>query len=598
MGRATGIRANRRDVSVLVGNAARSVELEVRLELLESRQLLSAALFQINPSVAVKHASAGSTYSASTDGYSPSQIRTAYGFNNINFGGVAGDGSGQTIAIVDAYNDPNIKADLAVFDSQFGIAAPPSFSVVSQTGSNKLPSSDAGWAQETSLDVEWAHAIAPGANILLVESKDDSLPDLVKGVNYARSVAGVSVVSMSWGSSEFSGQTSYDKFFTTPTGHAGVTFVAAAGDDGAEGGAEWPASSPNVISVGGTTLNLTSSGAITSETVWSDTAGGTSTIERVPGYQSSLGVSGRTTADVAYDADPDTGFATYDSLSYEGESGWSETGGTSAGTPQWAALIAIGDQGRATKGYASLDGATGTLPAIYNVYANASSYAADFNDITSGSNASSDGGGGDFGGRGHGGGSGSGNGGGYGGGGGWHHHRGGFGGFPFEQQPDALHASNAATTSTVSMNSAAVGYDVPTGVGTPKAAGFIASLLSAGIAHSSKAKAAVKAEHSIKLHPDDRTDAPATQQILAPIVVNSALSSKLQPVTSAPAAIIVLPENAVAASVSRSSADVAANRTAIRTPDQSMVGFLADSGIRTAARSDSAFRKSDDDGCC
>ena len=148
--------------------------------------MLSAASIHITPSVT---AHAAATTSSSISGYTPAQIRTAYGFNNISFSGstgsVVGDGSGQTIAIVDAYNAPNIKSDLAVFDKQFGLSAPASFSIVGQTGSSRLPATDASWAQETSLDVEWAHAIAPKASILLVESKDETLGNLIKAVNYA-----------------------------------------------------------------------------------------------------------------------------------------------------------------------------------------------------------------------------------------------------------------------------------------------------------------------------------------------------------------------------------------------------------------------------
>ena len=359
--------------------------------------------------------------------------------------------------------------------------------------------------------MEWAHAIAPKAKILLVETTTDSTTNLIKGVNYARSAAGVSVVSMSWGTDEFSGQTAYDKYFTTPAGHTGVTFVSAAGDEGAEGGAEWPASSPNVLAVGGTTLTLDSSGNISSESTWSDTSGGTSSIEPTPSYQSALGVTGRTTADVSYNADPDTGFATYDSLSYEGETGWAETGGTSAGTPQWAALVAIADEGRTLKGSSNLDGATGTLPAIYNVYASATQYAADFNDITTGSDASNGGGGG---------------GGGYGGGGGWGHGHGGHGrgGYPYDVT--AASTRTTATTAAVSTNSAAAGYDVPTGVGTPKAAGLIASLVSSGAKKTSKAAVTAKVTKSSKVHrSDEELTAPVVEP--SPVIVSQSPDSHI-----------------------------------------------------------------------
>jgi hypothetical protein len=304
-------------------------------------------------------------------GYSPAQVQAAYGFNNVNFGGAKGDGTGETIAIVDAFNDPNILNDLATFDQQFGLAAPPSIRVVSQTGTSTLPASDAGWATEIALDVEWAHAIAPGANILLVEAKSAYTTDLDAALDYARNASGVVAVSCSWGGSEYSTESSEDVHFTTPAGHAGVTFTVAAGDSGT--GAEYPSSSPNVLSVGGTALYLTSTNAWSSESVWSGGGGGASLYESVPSFQSGLGLTKRGTPDVSYDADPNTGFAVYDSF---GGSGWAEVGGTSAGAPQWAALIAIADQGRALAGLGSLASAQA---AIYQLSAS------DFHDVSLGS---------------------------------------------------------------------------------------------------------------------------------------------------------------------------------------------------------------------
>lgn len=335
--------------------------------------------------------------SGTVRGYRPADIRKAYGFDQVTLpGGAAADGAGQTIAIVDAYNDPNIVADLAMFDQTFGISAPPSFSIVNQSGGTDLPRTDAGWAGEISLDVEWAHAIAPGANILLVEANSESVNDLITAVDYARHVAGVSTVSMSWGGSEFfswgtgefSSQTNLDPIFTTPSGHNGVTFVAAAGDQGAVYGVEWPASSANVVSVGGTSLNA-SAGNYVSEATWTGSTGGLSQVEPRPAYQDPVSRNAnRATPDVAYDADPNTGFAVYDSLpDSSGSSGWEEVGGTSAGAPQWAALVAIANQGRALSGLGSLDGATETLPSLYSVYptsdnADASTYFDTYNDVT------------------------------------------------------------------------------------------------------------------------------------------------------------------------------------------------------------------------
>ncbi len=246
-------------------------------------------------------------------GYSVAQITSAYLASNLSFitsvkgttTTVAGDGSGQTIAIVDAYNDPNIVSDVATFSSKFGLPVA-NLKVVSQTGTSTLPTNSTDWSEEISLDVEWAHAIAPGANILLVEAKSSSLSDLLTAVKYARNYAGVSVVSMSWGTNEFRGETSYDSYFTTPTGHTGVTFVASSGDSGSTC---WPSVSSNVLAVGGTTLTLTSSNAYSSETAWSDSGGGVSSYEALPGYQKMIGISasGRVTPDVSYDANPSTG---------------------------------------------------------------------------------------------------------------------------------------------------------------------------------------------------------------------------------------------------------------------------------------------------
>jgi subtilase family serine protease len=312
-------------------------------------------------------------------GFSPSQISQAYGFNQIAFdnGAIQGDGSGQTIAIVDAYNQPNIAGDLQTFDSAYGLPAPPSFQVVNENGGSNLPAADQSWGLEISLDVEWAHAMAPGANILLVEADSSSYSDLIAAVNYARNQPGVSVVSMSWGSSEWSGESAYDNYFTTPAGHQGVTFIASSGDNGL---VEYPSTSPNVLAVGGTQLNTDAAGDYLGETAWSGSGGGISTVESQPGYQQGLVTqtsANRGVPDVAYNASSNSPYSLYDTSSY---GGWLEVYGTSAGAPQWAALVAIADQGRALDGLGSLDGGSQTLPALYQLSAS------DFHDITSGSN--------------------------------------------------------------------------------------------------------------------------------------------------------------------------------------------------------------------
>ncbi len=373
--------------SILKKKAAKGRRL--RLECLENRRMLSAD--PITSDIVVTEPAADTSVDDSTavatplidvtpdasgtgtpSGYSPAQISQAYGFNLVS-----GNGAGTTIAIVDAYNNPNIAADLKAFDTQFGLAAPPNFTVVSQTGSTTaLPANNKGWSLEIALDVEWAHAIAPGANILLVEAKSSSLTDLMAAEDYARNAAGVVVVSNSWGASEFSTETSYDKHFTTPAGHQGVSFMVAAGDDGTP--AEYPSSSPDVLSVGGTTLKLNANGTYSSETVWSDGGGGASRYEAKPSFQANVNTGGthRGTPDVSLDADPSTGFAVYDTY---GASGWVKVGGTSASTPVWAALVAIADGSRISAGKGSL---SNVQSALYTLPSS------DFHDITKGNNGS------------------------------------------------------------------------------------------------------------------------------------------------------------------------------------------------------------------
>jgi hypothetical protein len=317
------------------------------------------------------------------------QIKHWYGFDQVKFnnGTVAGDGSGETIAIVDAYDDPNFvsstdpnfaNSSLHTFDTAFGLPDPV-FTKVNQNGGSTLPAADGGWGTEIALDVEWAHAIAPRANVLLVEANSNSTSNLLAAVDYARRQAGVVAVSMSWGSGEFGGETGYDSTFSTPAGHAGVTFVASTGDNGAP--VEWPAISPNVLGVGGTSLAVDGSGNVTGESGWGGSGGGISTLEAQPGYQQGLTIHNggsvipanghRAGPDVSYDADPASGFYVYNG-------GWAVYGGTSAAAPQWAALIAIADQGRALAGAGSLDGPSQTLPDLYQLSAS------DFIDVTSG----------------------------------------------------------------------------------------------------------------------------------------------------------------------------------------------------------------------
>jgi hypothetical protein len=363
--------------------ARRRLNSSFAIEQLESRRLLTVAGPIAWAGVSDAHV-ASVTVSTTPDGYSPAQIRHAYGFDQI-----VGTGLGQTIGIVDAYNHPNIANDLAVFDSKFGLPGTTAATVssfltkVGQNGSStSIPKTDAGWAMEIALDVEWAHAIAPAAKILLVEASSNSISDLMTAVDYASSKA--TVVSMSWGGGEFSGEASYDYHFL----RNGVTFVASSGDAGSP--ALWPSVSPNVVSVGGTSLYLNMYGNRvigpqgSDEVAWSGSGGGPSAYESQPTYQGGFASStNRVAPDLSYDADPNTGFSVYDTVPFAGKGGWLRVGGTSAGAPQIAGLVAIADQLRGGAG--SLDGVSQTLPVLYSM-ATTSNYTSSFHDITVGSN--------------------------------------------------------------------------------------------------------------------------------------------------------------------------------------------------------------------
>ena len=313
--------------------------------------------------------------------YTPVQIEQAYGFNEITSQGFDGNGSGETIAIVDAYNDPKIQSDLNTFDTQFGLPAT-SVAVYNETGGTSYPASDptGDWELEESLDVEWAHAMAPAASIMLVEADSAGDDDLLAAVTYA--AAHANVVSMSWGGSEFSGETEDDSDFD----QAGVAFVASSGDDGAP--ISWPAASPNVLSVGGTALTLDANNNWSSEVGWSGSGGGPSAYEPQPSYQKGVVTqtsTARAVPDVAYDASVSTGVAVYDSVKYEGTSyGWIQVGGTSAGAPQWSALLAIADQGLARNGQPALNSAS-AQQVMATLYQNPQ----DFHDITTGTSTGS-----------------------------------------------------------------------------------------------------------------------------------------------------------------------------------------------------------------
>lgn len=315
--------------------------------------------------------------------YAPAQVQKAYNYNT------AVTGTGETIAIIDAYGDKSISSDLACFDQTFGLPAPPSLTVTVVGGS--LRGSNSGWAMETALDVEWAHAMAPGAKILLLVTPSSSFTYMVNdAVPYAVS-HGAKVISMSWGAAESSigcsTENTEDTYFADAT-QAGAILVGASGDSGANDGThsptvDYPAADPNVVGAGGTDLATTASGAWGSEVVWNDasgaTGGGVSTCFSEPAYQASAGIhvttssgsstpTGRAVPDVSYDASPYTGFWVWVGGT------WNQVGGTSDAAPQWAAIFAD-----AQSAGASVDGAN-VHSAIYSLPSS------DIHDITSGNN--------------------------------------------------------------------------------------------------------------------------------------------------------------------------------------------------------------------
>jgi subtilase family serine protease len=344
--------------------------------------------------------------------YTPAQIRAAYGMSALPTAGTsltatqaAQLGAGQTIYIIAAYHDPNVASELAAFNAKFALptcttkaiasttslpltAASTSaceFSVVYATAAGAMtataPAYNSGWATEIALDVQWAHATAPLARIVLVESPDAALSSLIGTIKVANAM-GPGVVSMSFGASEGSWTSSVDSAFTGTN----MTYLAATGDSGA--GVSWPAVSSKVLAVGGTRLTYSGSSA-RSEVSWSGTGGGTSAYTATPSYQTNsvpgMGtVARRTVADVAFNADPTTG--QYVAVQSSGSStvSWVSAGGTSLSTPQWAGLIAVANASRAA---ASQPPIGLPHPLLYTQISTVpGSYAAAFADITQGSN--------------------------------------------------------------------------------------------------------------------------------------------------------------------------------------------------------------------
>jgi subtilase family serine protease len=305
-------------------------------------------------------------------GYSPSQICTAYGLNNLGL-----TGAGVKVAIVDAYVNPNLLADFQFYDNYYKLGNPNALTIHQMTTGI---TSDAGWGLEQSLDVQAVHAIAPGASILMVQAKSDSLSDLLAAEQYATS-QGYNIISNSWGSTEFAGEINYDTYFSG----ANICYLASSGDSNS---VNWPSCSSKVLSVGGTTLTLNANGTRVSETTWTDSGSGPSTMITLPTYQAALGGEYRKTPDCAFSANPNNGFAVYDSFTYEGQSGWFEVGGTSLSSVGLAGVIALIAQARKKLNKPMLT--TNQLQTYwYNTYnTNKIIYTNDFYQITTGTDGS------------------------------------------------------------------------------------------------------------------------------------------------------------------------------------------------------------------
>jgi subtilase family serine protease len=321
---------------------------------------------------------------STTSGYIPSDLRSAY---NLSAASASG-GTGQTVAIVDAFNDPTAEADLGTYRSAYGLPACTTangcFQKLNQSGqTSPLPTTDTGWAQEISLDLDMVSAICPNCHIMLVEASSAATADLSAAVNKAAAL-GATEISNSYGGNEASSETSLNSAYN----HPGVAITASAGDAGY--GVEFPAAVPTVTAVGGTSLTKTTSGRGWSETVWgskgggllgllggaSGTGSGCSKYEAKPTWQHDAGCAKRTVADVSAVADPNTGVAVYDSTAdSSGNQGWMQFGGTSVSSPIIAAVYAIAGNAATTNG-ASF----------------AYSHTSSLNDVTSGANGSCSGG--------------------------------------------------------------------------------------------------------------------------------------------------------------------------------------------------------------
>ncbi|MGN6330411.1 MAG: hypothetical protein ACTHOD_02010 [Motilibacteraceae bacterium] len=297
-------------------------------------------------------------------GYGPADLQSAYKLPSSSAG------SGQTVAIVDAYDLPTAEQDLNTYRSQFGLPACTTangcFRKVNQRGGSTPPATDAGWGQEIALDLDMVSAACPNCKVLLVEADTPSMANLGAGVNQAVAL-GAKFVSNSYGGSESSSDSSYDSSYFN---HPGVAITVSSGDNGY--GTEYPAASKYVTAVGGTSLSRASNTRGWTESAWSGAGSGCSGYDAKPSWQSDSGCSRRSIADVAAVADPNTGVAVYDSTASGGQSGWMVFGGTSAAAPLVAATYALAGAPAAS-----------TYPAQYPYQ-----HAGSLFDVASGSNGS------------------------------------------------------------------------------------------------------------------------------------------------------------------------------------------------------------------
>jgi subtilase family serine protease len=343
--------------------------------------------------------------------FTPQNIRSAYGVNKLI--SAKDEGKGQTIVIVDSFGSPTIRPDLRMFDRGYKLVNPPSLRVLAPLGTVTFTDSpaQANWATETTLDVEWSHAMAPLADIVLLTSPvaetegTTGLGDFLKLEQYALNHNLGNVISQSWGATENTLETTagrklvaeFETFYARAARHH-ITVLASTGDTGSQNDenasgsktyasptVNFPASSPYVTAVGGTALTM-KSGAWSSEEVWNDGTGagggGISQLFSEPSWEKKLPTKVQTQLgghrglpDVSWNASPDTSILIY--MSDDGYGSWEAIGGTSEGSPQWAGLVADIDQARGTS-IGWLD------PTLYSLTSSESTY---FHDIVKGTNA-------------------------------------------------------------------------------------------------------------------------------------------------------------------------------------------------------------------